>query len=109
MAKVDEEHEVFGGAEPAGGGEIPRDLIPPRIVKGMLHHRHKLYVCKAHLLDIGDKAVRDLGVGEHTPLFPALPRPEVELVDVDGLAVRRFAHGHPALVAPHIIRKIVDL
>ena len=41
MQPVDQPHEPFGVAEAGGRGVITRDLIPPRAVKGMLHHGQK--------------------------------------------------------------------
>ena len=55
VALIDEEHEVLGCAEAAGGREETEHLVAPGAVKGVLGDGHHLDVGVAHLLDIGDE------------------------------------------------------
>ena len=55
-------HKVLGGAVAAGGCKIAGDLIAPAAVKRIFHHRQQLYMGVAHILDVRNQLVRQLGV-----------------------------------------------
>ena len=46
---VHEIHKILTGSISAGRRIISRHLISPGSIKGMLHNRHKLYVCVPHI------------------------------------------------------------
>ena len=46
---IDEIHQILRGSEAARGREIAGDLISPRTVEGMLHHRQEFYVGEPHV------------------------------------------------------------
>ncbi len=104
---VHEEHEVLRRSVARGGCVVPRDLVAPRSVERVLHHRHELHVGEAEPLDVVGEAGRDLAVGQvAVPLLGDTgPRAEVHLVDRDravdpcGLG----PPGHPRGVAPLVV------
>ena len=75
-------HEILGGAVAAGGGKIARDLIAPAAVKGIFHDRQQLDMGVAHLGDVRDKLVGQLGIVVGDILALGLPAARVHLVDV---------------------------
>ena len=92
-----------------GGREVAGDLVAPRAVERVLHHRQQLDVGEAHVVDVGDELVGQLAVGERAValLRVAPPRAEVHLVDRDrprraGRAARGVLDpgGVAPLVAP---------
>ena len=58
----------------------------------------------AHVLDVGDQQIRDLGVAEHGPVFIPAPAAQVHLVDIDRafISVPAASPLHPALIAPDV-------
>ena len=101
---VDEVLEVVGGAEPARGRVVPRDLVAPRTAERVLGERQELDVRVAHLGEIVDERVGGVAVAE-----PGPPRPEVQLVGRHRLIGGRAAgpRGEPVVVAPRV-RRFVD-
>ena len=59
---VHEIFEILRCAIAGGGGVISADLIPPRAVKRMLHHREQLHVRITHFREIHRELVRDLPI-----------------------------------------------
>ena len=70
---VHEVCEVLGCAVAGGRGEIARDLIAPRTVKGILHDGEQLDVGVAHILDIRNEPVRQVTVRERVAVVIKLP------------------------------------
>ncbi len=111
MHLVHESHQVLRGAVAAGGGEIARHLIAPAAIEGVLHDGQQLHVGVAHLGDVRDELVGQLGVivGQ-TALF-LLPAAGVHLVDVHGSVddIGLLLGVLPRLVVPDKAVQIVDL
>ena len=82
---VDQVHQVLGPAHPRGRGEEAGDLVAPRAVERVLHHRHQLDVGEAEAGCVVGEQRRQLAVAERPVgvLGAAPPRPEVALVDRD--------------------------
>ena len=101
---VDEEHEVLRRPIARGRGEVARDLVTPRLVERMLHHRQELDVREAHARDVVGEAGGELAVGEPAAalLRHAHPGPDVDLVDGRRRAPRvdRVPPPHPIAVSP---------
>ena len=104
---VDEVHEVLGRPVAAGRGEVAGDLVAPRAVEGVLHHRHELHVGEAHLLAVVGEPRGDLPVAQGAVSVARGPHPraEVDLVDrhrrVEGVASP--AGPHPLRVVPGVV------
>ena len=81
---VHEPHKVVGRAEPGGGGEIPRTLIAPGIVQGMLRHRQQLDGGVAHFLDIGRQLPGQIPVINEITVVPSAPGAQVDLINIQG-------------------------
>ena len=64
VTAIHEGPEFIGRSVTAGGGIPTRHLIAPGAVEGMLGDRHHLDVGEAPLLDVGNKAIGEFGVGE---------------------------------------------
>ena len=111
MHLVHKGHEVLGGAVAAGGGKIARDLVAPAAVEGILHHGQKLHMGVAHLPDVGDQLVGQLGIVIGDLLFLQLPAARVHLVDVHRAVdhVRLFLSSLPGIIVPGKAGDIVDL
>src|SRR3990172_4182568 len=103
---IHEFHKVLGVPVPARGREVPRGLVTPGSIEGMLHHGQELHVGEAHLFNIWYKKVCKLTVGQMTaaPLRGPPPRTRVDLIDRDWPveAVRLVTVLHPGMVFPLI-------
>ena len=104
-------HKIPRRAETGGGRVISADLIAPRAVKGVLHHRQQFHMGISHGLDIGGKILRQLPVGKIGAVLVPPERPQVHFVNVERLAVSVLAHGPGAVgkppgVMPFVSRKI---
>ena len=64
VTAIHEGPEFIGRSVTAGGGIPTRHLIAPGAVEGMLGDRHHLDVGEAPLLDVGNQAIGEFGVGE---------------------------------------------
>ena len=64
VTAIHEGPEFIGRSVSAGGGIPTRHLIAPGAVEGMLGDRHHLDVGEAPLLDVGNQAIGEFGVGE---------------------------------------------
>ncbi len=110
MCRVDEGHEIFRRAVPAGGGEIPRGLVSPGAVEGMLRNRHQLQMRIAEILGIGNQPVRQFPIGEPSMLFfgNAHPRSQVNFVHGNRCLdwIPFGARRHPLSVMPLVAREI---
>ena len=104
-------HQVLGGAVAAGGCKIAGDLIAPAAVKRIFHHRQQLYMGVAHILDVRDQLVRQLGVVVGLAALLHLPAAGVHLVDIHRAVdhVRLFLRGLPCGVVPCKAGQIIDL
>ena len=104
-------HKVLGGAVAAGGSKIAGDLIAPAAVKRIFHHRQQLYMGVAHILDVRDQLVRQLGVVVGLAALLHLPAAGVHLVDIHRAVdhVCLFLRGLPCGVVPCKAGQIVDL
>ena len=107
---VHESHQVLRGAVAAGGGEIARHLIAPAAIEGVLHDGQQLHVGVAHLGDVRDELVGQLGVivGQTALFHP--PAAGVHLVDVHGAVddIGLLLGVLPRLVVPDKAVQIVD-
>ena len=111
MQLVDEGHEVLRRAVAACRGKIARDLIAPAAVEGILHHGQQLHMGVAHLPDVGDQLVGQLGIVIGNLLVLQLPAARVHLVDVHRAVdhVRLFLSSLPGIIVPGKAGDIVDL
>ena len=90
--------EVGRRAEARRRRKVSADLIPPRPVKRVLHHRHQLHVGIAHLLEVRRQLLRRFAIGVGGTVLVPPPGAEMHLVDVDWLFVYRFGgHGGGAV------------
>ena len=114
-------HKIVRSSVTAGGRVIPRHLIAPGSVQGMLHHRHQLHMGIPHLLQIVRQRLRDLPVivkfraGDLLALRVLLqllapPGPQVNLVDGHRAGEQVVLHPffHPFPVLPLIFADIPD-
>ena len=69
VAMIDEVAELIRITEPAGRRVIPRHLVAPGPVVGMLGHRHQLDVGEAHLQAVGNEPLGEFDVAEGTVFF----------------------------------------
>ena len=104
-------HKVLGGAVAAGGCKIACDLIAPAAIKGVFHDRQQLHMGIAHIGDIRDQLVCQLGIVIGLAALLHLPAAGVHLVDVHGAVdhVRLFLCCLPCVIVPHKAGDIVDL
>ena len=111
MELIHKGHQVLGGAVAAGGCKIAGDLIAPAAVKRIFHHRQQLYMGVAHILDVRDQLVRQLGVVVGLAALLHLPAAGVHLVDIHRAVdhVRLFLRGLPCGIVPCKAGQIVDL
>ena len=99
--------EVLGGAIAGGGGEIPRTLIAPGIVQGILRHGHQLHRGVAHVHSIPGQLIRQLAVVKGTAVGIAPPGARMHLVNIQrsgqkGLFSEAFL---PGAVLPGIVQR----
>ena len=111
VTAVDKPHKLLRRAEPRGGGIIARDLIPPRTVVGVFHHRQHLDMGVAHIEHIGDQLIRQLLIGQRTAVRIPPPRRGVYLVNIDRAVIDRlpFLFLLPCGVLPLVAVQIVHL
>ena len=111
MHLVHESHQILRGAVAAGGGEIARHLIAPAAIEGVLHDGQQLHVGVAHLGDIRDELVGQLGVIVGQAALFLLPAAGVHLVDVHRSVddIGLLLGVLPRLVVPDKAVQIVDL
>ena len=104
-------HKVLGGAVAAGGRKIAGYLVAPAAVKRIFGDGQQLHMGVAHILDIGDQQVGDLGIVVGRVLVLHLPAAHVHLVDADGRIddVLLFLLFQPGAVVPGIAVQVVDL
>ena len=101
VAVIDEVHEVFGRAVPAGRGEVAGRLVTPRAVERILAQRHELQVRVTHLVRVIDQLLGQLAIVEvAAAIFWPLPRGQVHFVNGDRLfepvGVRRLLSQAPS-------------
>ena len=108
---VHKSHKVMRRAVAAGGGKVTGDLVAPAAVKRILGDGQKLHMGIAHLLDVRDQLVGQLGVVVGHALLLHLPAACVQLVDehraVEDVAL--FLRFVPRGVAPGVAADVVDL
>ncbi|GBD19221.1 hypothetical protein HRbin27_01725 [bacterium HR27] len=111
MERVDQEHEVLWVAIPCSGCEVAGDLVAPRAVEGVFHHRQKLDMREAHPLHVFGELRSDFPIGEPAiSLFRhAHPGTEVHFVDLHRCVERvgTSALSHPVGVTP-VVGQIPD-
>ncbi len=107
---VDEDAEIVGRAEAAGGRVVAHGLVTPGCVERMLAHGQQLDVGVAHRLAVLGELSTQVLVGEEAVVGRALPRAEVHFVDADWRvqALRLGASRHPLVVVPGVARQIPD-
>ena len=103
--------EVVGRPEPTGRCKISGDLVPPRGVIGMFHHRHQLDVREAEPGDVRNQFVNQLAPRQRSVLVLgfASPRTRVHFV-----RRHRRVEGNPTLcpridprvVLPHVLPEV---
>ena len=107
MQHVDHVHQILRRAVAAGRREEAGDLISPRAVKGMLHHRHQLDVREIHLAQVFGERPGQLAIAHRSIVFfeHPLPRSDVHLVDSHrrGEGVPLCADAHPLLILPVVV------
>ena len=108
---VHEGHQVLRGAVAAGGGKVARHLIAPAAVEGILHDGQQLDVGVAHLGDVGDQLVGQLGVVVGQAALLHLPAAGVHLVDVHRPVddVRLLLGALPCRIVPDKTVQVIDL
>ncbi len=111
VALVHKQLEVVGRAEPAGGGKVPGDLIAPAAVERMLGDGQQLDVGIAHLEDVGQQHIGQLGVVVGRAILFGAPAAEVHLVDVDGRVdqIGAVLGLLPGGILPLVALQLVDL
>ena len=111
MALVHKVHKVLGGAVTAGGCKISGYLIAPAPIEGVLGHRQQLHMGVAHVLQIRNQLIRQLGIVVGISVFLHLPAARVQLVDVHGAVdgIRLFLPGFPLIVLPLVPVQVVHL
>ena len=82
MHMVHEPQKVLRRAEPRRGAEIPCTLIAPGHIQGMLQHRQQFNGGVAHFLDVGGQFLRQILIIVEIPVFPLLPGPQMDLIDI---------------------------
>ena len=107
MQHVDHVHQILRRTVAAGWREEAGDLISPRAVKGMLHHRHQLDVREIHLAQVFGERPGQLAIAHRSIVFfeHPLPRSDVHLVDSHrrGEGVPLCADAHPLLILPVVV------
>ena len=83
MHLVHKGHEIMGRAVAAGGGKIARNLIAPAAIKGVFGDGHQFHMGIAHLFNVRDQLVSQLGVVVGNVLLLHLPASGVHLIDTD--------------------------
>ena len=73
VQRIDEEHKILRRAVAGGGGEVPRHLIAPRAVVGILRHGQQLHMRVAHLAAVGRERIGNLAVAADRAVRPAAP------------------------------------
>src|SRR5690242_5982924 len=80
---VHEVHKIRWSAKPAGGSEIPGNLIAPGSIERMLHDRHQLDMSETGVVEIIGENRSHLTIAE--PPIPFLgnapPRSKMSLID----------------------------
>ena len=111
MELIHKGHQVLGGAVAAGGCKIAGDLIAPAAVKRIFHDRQQFHMGIAHLCDIRDQLVCQLGiiVGLAALLHP--PAAGVHLVNIHRAVdhISLFLCCLPCIIVPRKTTDIVDL
>ena len=64
MQVIDEVHEILRRAVAGARREIARDLVAPRAVERVLHHRQQLDVGEAHVGHVVGELMRHLTVAQ---------------------------------------------
>src|SRR5262249_43933977 len=60
MESIDQPHQALWISKTGCGSKETSALITPASIKWMFHHRHQLYMCKAHLFDVRNQSLPDL-------------------------------------------------
>ena len=63
VALVHKIHELFWGAVARSGGIVPRYLVSPGAIKGMLCHRQQFHMGETQLFYIGNQSVCQFPIG----------------------------------------------
>ena len=102
MTVIHEPHKIFCRAEPARRREIIYHLIPPRLVKRMLHHWHQLHVRVTRFLHIVHDLNRKLAVIQKPAGLIPLKASGMQFINRNRtlLKIVRLPAFHPAVIAP---------
>ena len=73
VGQIDQILELFRAAVSGCGTVIPRDLIAPGTVEGMLHHGQQFDVCVTHAFDVLDQGIRSLLVRHRGSVIMPFP------------------------------------
>ena len=111
MELIHKGHQVLGGAVAAGGCKIAGDLIAPAAVKRIFHDRQQFHMGIAHLCDIWDQLVCQLGIIVGLTALLHLPAAGVHLVNIHRAVdhISLFLCCLPCIIVPRKTTDIVDL
>ena len=111
MELIHKSHQVLGGAVAAGGCKIAGDLIAPAAVKRIFHDRQQFHMGIAHLCDIRDQLVCQLGIIVGLTALLHLPAAGVHLVNIHRAVdhISLFLCCLPCIIVPRKTTDIVDL
>ena len=111
MELIHKGHQVLGGAVAAGGCKIAGDLIAPAAVKRIFHDRQQFHMGIAHLCDIRDQLVCQLGIIVGLAALLHLPAAGVHLVNIHRAVdhISLFLCCLPCIIVPRKTTDIVDL
>ena len=111
MELIHKSHQVLGGAVAAGGCKIAGDLIAPAAVKRIFHDRQQFHMGIAHLCDIRDQLVCQLGIIVGLTALLHLPAAGVHLVNIHRAVdhISLFLCCLPCIIVPCKTTDIVDL
>ena len=111
MELIHKGHQVLGGAVAAGGCKIAGDLIAPAAVKRIFHDRQQFHMGIAHLCDIRDQLVCQLGIIVGLTALLHLPAAGVHLVNIHRAVdhISLFLCCLPCIIVPRKTTDIVDL
>src|SRR5580700_9476839 len=84
MAAIDKLHELSGSAVAAGGSEVANRLVAPGTVERVFHDGKQLDVGVAKILDVGNKLIAKLAIGEPAVVAFGYATPGAEVDFVDG-------------------------
>ena len=112
MRAIDEGTKIVRRAVAARRCVHSGGLIAPRSVEGVLGDRQQLEMRKAEIFDVRDQRVGEVAIRQRqiAALAFAPPRPEMDLIDRDGLVARDALRAllHPRFVGPNVARRRRD-